>query len=66
MPYLTMKAACKYMSLSRPVLVDMARDGRIPVSKVLGRWRFSQEALDQFMADNRTNSPQEKKGENTR
>ena len=46
MPMLTMKSACKYMSVSRPILLNWAKQGDVRAFKVAGRWRFYQEDLD--------------------
>ena len=45
-PLLTMKAACKYMSVSRPMLISWAKRGNVRAFKVAGSWRFYQEDLD--------------------
>ncbi|GEM_PF-5819237 len=53
MPYLTMKAACAYLTLSRPTVLDLAREGKLRSFKFQGdrgRWKFTQADLDAFMS----------------
>lgn len=49
--FLTKKEAVEYLQVSERQLFYMLSQGKLPfATKVGGRWRFSQSALEQFVA----------------
>jgi len=48
-PWLTLDEAAVYLGLGKTVLYKMAREGRIPASKVAQKWAFETAALNAWM-----------------
>jgi len=47
--WLTVKQVADYLQLSVDLIYRLAQQGKIPVSKVGGRWRFKKDKIDQWM-----------------
>ena len=46
---MTLPQVAEYLQVSRDLIYRLAQKGRIPASKVSGRWRFKKEKIDQWM-----------------
>lgn len=49
--------AAKLLGLHTKTVVRMAREGRLPATKALGRWRFMREALEAWLAGQSAPTP---------
>lgn len=47
--WLTLEEAAEYLGLGKTVLYAMAREGRIPASKIAHKWAFEKASLDAWM-----------------
>jgi DNA repair protein RadD len=47
--WLTLEEAAEYLGLGKTVLYAMAREGRIPASKIAQKWAFERASLDAWM-----------------
>ena len=54
--WLTIEEAAQYLSMGKTVLYTLAREGRIPASKVGKKWTFEKDQLDSWV---RANQPME-------
>ena len=52
--WMTLQEIADYLQLSRDLIYRLAQKGKIPASKVGGRWRFKREKIDQWMEDRST------------
>ena len=52
MQWMTIEDAAQYLHFGKTVLYTMARDGRIPASKVGKKWMFDKEKLDAWTRSN--------------
>ena len=52
--WMTLQEVADYLQLSRDLIYRLAQKGKIPASKVGGRWRFKREKIDQWMEDRST------------
>lgn len=50
--WLSLEEAAKYVGIGKTVLYSLARDGRIPASKVGKKWTFEKEQLDLWLRSN--------------
>jgi excisionase family DNA binding protein len=48
---LTTEQAAEYLHLGRATVVSQARQGRIPATKIAGRWRFSRRQLRRWIEE---------------
>ena len=48
---MTLKQAADYLQITTSALYRMAREMRVPASKVGNRWRFQRQVLDQWLRD---------------
>ena len=48
---MTLKQLAEYLQITPPALYRMAREGRVPASKVGNRWRFQREVVDQWLRE---------------
>lgn len=48
---LTVKEVARYLKLNSMTVYRLAREGRIPASKVGGNWRFDKATLDNWLAE---------------
>jgi excisionase family DNA binding protein len=48
---LTTEQAAEYLHLARATIVAQARQGRIPATKIAGRWRFSRRQLRRWIEE---------------
>ena len=51
--WMTLEEVAVHLRLSRSKIYDMAQRGRIPCSKVVGRWRFFRAEVDEWMLQQR-------------
>ncbi len=51
--WLTLDELADYLQMSRTKLYQLARQNRIPASKIGSQWRFDRETIDQWVADSR-------------
>jgi excisionase family DNA binding protein len=51
---LTLEEACAYLKIPKSSLYKLAKAGRIPCQKVGRHWRFSKEAVDRWLARERS------------
>jgi excisionase family DNA binding protein len=52
--WLSLEEAASYLKMGRTVLYTLAREGRIPASKVGKKWAFEKERLDQWVRSSRS------------
>lgn len=45
--WMTLQDVAEYLQLSRDLIYRLAQKGKIPASKIGGRWRFKREKIDQ-------------------
>lgn len=50
---LTLEEACLYLKIPKSSLYKLAKSGRIPCQKVGRHWRFSKEAVDRWLGQER-------------
>lgn len=50
--WLSIEEAAKYIGLGKTVLYGLARDGKIPASKIGKKWTFEKEQLDKWVRSN--------------
>ena len=48
--WMTVQEVADYLHVSHDLIYRLAQKGKIPASKVGGRWRFKRELIDQWMA----------------
>ena len=48
--WMTLDEVAKYLQLSRAKIYELAQAGKIPCSKVVGRWRFRRNQIDDWMS----------------
>ena len=48
--WVTVQEVADYLHVSHDLIYRLAQKGKIPASKVGGRWRFKLELIDQWMA----------------
>jgi len=46
---MTIEALAEYLKISRSTLYKLLQDGRLPGQKVGKRWRFHQDAIDEWV-----------------
>jgi len=51
--------AAELLSISRVTMIRLARDGRVPARKVGREWRFSRQALHNWLAGNQPQAADE-------
>ena len=51
--WMTLEDVAAYLKLSRSKIYEMARQGAIPCSKLVGRWRFSRSEIDAWVRQQR-------------
>jgi len=49
--WMTLHEVADYLQLSRDLIYRLSQKGRIPATKVGGRWRFKREKIDQWMEE---------------
>lgn len=54
---MTVKELAKYLKLSEMMVYKLAQGGGIPASKIGSAWRFSQDAVDEWLMKNSTARP---------
>ncbi|MBI2855648.1 MAG: helix-turn-helix domain-containing protein [Chloroflexi bacterium] len=47
--WMTLQDVAEYLQLSKDLIYRLAQKGKIPASKVGGRWRFKKEKIDQWV-----------------
>jgi excisionase family DNA binding protein len=47
--WLTVKEVAEYLRVSTDLIYRLAQEGKMPASKVGGRWRFKKEKVDKWM-----------------
>ncbi|MBI4282178.1 MAG: helix-turn-helix domain-containing protein [Chloroflexi bacterium] len=47
--WMTLQEIAEYLQLSKDLIYRLAQKGKIPASKVGGRWRFKKEKIDQWV-----------------
>ena len=47
--WLTINDLSEYLNMGRTKLYQLAQEGKIPVSKIGGQWRFDREEIDAWM-----------------
>lgn len=52
-PWLSLEAAAEYVGVGKTVLYTLAREGRVPASKVGKKWTFDKAQLDDWARTNR-------------
>lgn len=57
MNWMTVKELAKYLKLSEMMVYKLAQGGGIPASKIGSAWRFSQDAIDEWLMKNSTARP---------
>lgn len=60
--YITIKELAKYLKVKQSTIYNWINKGRIPVSKVVGQWRFKRSEIDQWIKDSKKNRIPEKEG----
>lgn len=48
--WMTVQEIAEYLHVSHDLIYRLAQKGKIPASKVGGRWRFKRESIDRWMA----------------
>jgi excisionase family DNA binding protein len=59
---MTLQDVAEYLQLSRDLIYRLAQKGKMPASKVGGRWRFKKEKIDQWVE---SHSREKKQGQGT-
>ncbi len=54
--WLTLDELTEYLKLSRTKLYRMAREGKIPASKIGTQWRFNRKEIDDWVTSQRPGS----------
>ena len=54
---LTLEEVVEYLRIPKSSLYKLAQDGRIPCQKVGRHWRFSKEAIDRWLGEERKGNP---------
>jgi excisionase family DNA binding protein len=49
--WMIVSEVAEYLRLSRAKIYEMAQQGEIPCAKLTGRWRFKNEQIDAWMAN---------------
>ena len=52
--WITVQEVADYLHVSHDLIYRLAQKGKIPASKVGGRWRFKRESIDRWMATQST------------
>ncbi len=47
--WMTVKELAAYLKLSTDLIYRLAQQGKIPASRVGGRWRFNRDKIDRWM-----------------
>lgn len=62
---MTIEELAEYLKISRSTLYKLLQDGKLPGQKVGKRWRFHQDAIDEWVKSG-TGTPIRKPGGNAR
>ena len=46
---MTAEEASKYLKISKPFVVKLAKDGKVPATKIGRSWRFTRASLDNWI-----------------
>jgi excisionase family DNA binding protein len=49
--WMTVQEVADYLHVSHDLIYRLAQKGKIPASKVGGRWRFKKEKIDRWMEE---------------
>ena len=49
--WMTVKEVAEYLRVSTDLIYRLAQEGKIPASKVGGRWRFKRDKVDHWMEE---------------
>jgi len=52
--WMTVHEIADYLHVSHDMIYRLAQNGRIPASKIGGRWRFKRDLIDHWMASQGT------------
>jgi excisionase family DNA binding protein len=62
--WLTLDELAKYLKLSRTKLYRIAREGKIPASKIGAQWRFNRKEIDDWVTNQRPGGNASQENEN--
>jgi excisionase family DNA binding protein len=52
---MTLEEVSTYLRVSKGTIYNLIKNGRIPVTKIGGQWRFQKETIDKWLKDTENN-----------